>query len=72
MATPEKALCDKVIATSGINLRSQLAAQNFVMENFRIEEIELAKFDTKSMESWLDYALKRGSLEMLIKMIKKL
>ncbi len=72
MATAEKALCDKIVATSGINLRSQLAAENFVIGNLRMEGSDLAKFDTKSMESWLDEAPKKGSLEMLIKMIEKL
>lgn len=72
MATPEKALCDKIVATPGIDLRSLLAAESFVFENLRMEESDVAKFDTNSMESWLDEAPKRASLELLIKMIKKL
>ncbi|MHA4894616.1 type IV toxin-antitoxin system AbiEi family antitoxin domain-containing protein [Pedobacter sp. PWIIR3] len=72
MAIPEKALCDKIVATAGINLRSLSSARDYVFGNLRMEEDDLAKFDLTVMSSWLENAPKRESLEMLIKMIGKI
>lgn len=72
IAKPEKALCDKIATTAGINLRSQSAARDYIFGNLRMEESEVAKFDTKIMSTWTEDAPKRDSLEMLIKMIDKI
>jgi len=72
MATPEKALCDKIATTAGITLRSQSSARDYVFGNLRMDEDYLAKFDINAMLSWLENAPKRESLEMLIKMIEKI
>jgi len=72
MAIPEKALCDKIVTTAGITLRSQSSARDYVFGNLRMEEEDLAKFDLNAMLSWLESAPKRESLEMLIKMIEKI
>jgi len=72
MATPEKALCDKIATTAGITLRSQSSARDYVFGNLRMEEEVLAKFDINALLSWLENAPKRESLEMLIKMIEKI
>ena len=72
VATREKALCDKIVTTAGVNLRSVTAARDYVLENLRMEESELNKFDRSAMSSWLENAPKRDSLEMLIKMIGKI
>ncbi|KLT65141.1 hypothetical protein [Pedobacter sp. BMA] len=72
MATPEKALCDKIATTAGITLRSQSSTRDYVFGNLRMEEEDLAKFNLNAMFSWLENAPKRESLEMLIKMIEKL
>lgn len=71
IAIPEKALCDKIVTTAGITLRSQSSARDYVFGNLRMEEEDLAKFDLNAMLSWLENAPKRESLEMLIKMIEK-
>lgn len=72
MATPEKALCDKIAKTAGITLRSQSSARDYVFGNLRMEEEDLDKFDLNAMLSWLENAPKRESIEMLIKMIEKI
>lgn len=72
IASPEKALVDKVVTTSGILLRSMSSARDYVIENLRMEESELKSFDTQMMSTWLANAPKRESLEILIKMIEKL
>lgn len=72
IATPEKALADKIATTSGILLRSMSSARDYVIEDLRMDESELKKFDTSSMLTWLPNAPKKESLAMLIKMIKRL
>ncbi|WP_246862721.1 hypothetical protein [Pedobacter sp. KBS0701] len=70
VATPEKALCDKIVTAAGINLRSVSSAKDYVFRNLRMEEIDLAKFDILAINSWLEHAPKSTSLEMLTKMIE--
>ena len=72
IATPEKALADKIVTTPGIIFRSMSSALDYVTEDLRIEESELKKLDTNSMLTWLSNAPKRKSLDILIKMIKRL
>ncbi|MDO8316331.1 MAG: hypothetical protein Q7T12_02295 [Flavobacterium sp.] len=72
MASPEKALTDKIVTTPGVILRSINNAQNYVFENLRMEQSDLKDFDTTQMRSWLSDAPKKESLEILIKMMEKL
>src|SRR5690606_35724199 len=72
IATPEKALCDKIATTAGTILRSQSSASDYIFKNLRMEEEDLSKFNVITMSSWLENAPKRESIEMLIKMIEKI
>jgi len=66
VASPEKALCDKVVLTPGINLRSIKQAQEFLMEDLRMDSEVLGTLDTDVMELWIKNAPKKSSLKMLI------
>lgn len=72
VASPEKALADKLIATSGIIIRSQKGAAEYLLENLRMDSDQLRAFDTKMMSEWLPDAPKRESLSLVIKMINNL
>lgn len=72
IAGPEKALCDKIISTSGLIIRSASNAGKYLIENLRIDEYDLKGFDTQMMSEWLPDAPKKESLQMVIKMIKRL
>lgn len=72
MATAEKALMDKVITTSGTNIRSEISAQKFLFENLRMDEEQVKIFNTKEMKTWLEFAPKKESLLNVIKVIEKL
>ena len=72
VASPEKALCDKVVLTSKINLRSIKQTQEFLMEDLRMDSDVLSTLDTKVMELWINHAPKKSSLKMLIKTLIKL
>ncbi|NLR66292.1 hypothetical protein HGH92_18440 [Chitinophaga varians] len=72
IATPEKALSDKIVTTAGIILRSQRMVMEYLVENLRIDEDILAALDTNAMQEWLGCAPKKKSLEMVIKTIRSL
>ena len=72
IASPEKALCDKVITTAGINLRSRQQALAFLVEDLRIEKDQLSKLNTTEMTSCLPVCPKRKSIQLLIETLSAL
>ncbi|AMR30010.1 hypothetical protein A0256_00560 [Mucilaginibacter sp. PAMC 26640] len=72
IASPEKALCDKIISTSGLLIRSTVQAGIYLTQDLRMEESALKELDTKIMSGWLDAAPKKESLIMVIKMMENL
>lgn len=72
IASPEKALFDKIVTTSGLLLRSIQSAKSYLLEDMRMDEDNLKEFDTKAMAGWLPDTPKKNSLLMVIKMIESL
>lgn len=72
IASPEKALCDKIISTSGLVIRSETTAGRYLIDDLRMDEDVLKRFNTQMMNDWLPDAPKKESLKMVIKMIKGL
>lgn len=72
IATPEKALMDKIITTKGVIIRSEIAAQKFLFENLRMDEEQLKIFNINEMSIWAELAPKKESLLNVIKLIEKL
>jgi hypothetical protein len=72
MASPEKALTDKVIFTAGLNIRSRKAAAEWLLENWRMDEDQLRELNTRMMSEWLKDAPKKNSLQMVINTINDL
>lgn len=72
IASREKAVCDKVILTPGVTLRSLRQTKDFLLEDLRMDENMLQKLDTTVIHSWLNDAPKKNSLEMLIKTLNEL
>lgn len=72
IASREKAVCDKVILTSGITLRSTRQTKEFLLQDLRMDESMLRKLDTTIIQSWLTDAPKRNSIEILIKTLNEL
>lgn len=70
VASPEKAICDKIITTSGISLRSPGQAMDFLVEDLRIDRDRLTVLNKKAILSWADDAPKSNSLHMLVKALK--
>lgn len=72
IASPEKALCDKIILTSNVNLRSVKQTKSWLLEDMRMEVETLKLMDAELIASWLELAPKAQSIENLMKTLKKL
>ncbi len=72
MATPEKALCDKLITTSGLLFRSVVQTSEWLTEDLRIDEELLRSLDADKIEDWIKDAPKKESLRLLVKALKNL
>lgn len=72
IASPEKALCDKIISTPGLLIRSTVQAAAYLIEDLRMEEAALKELGIAMISTWLDDAPKKESLGMVIKMIQNL
>ncbi len=72
VASKEKAICDKIILTSGVLLRSTSQTLDFLLEDMRIDEDMLRSLDINVLSSWIDDAPKKNSLKMLVKTLEKL
>ena len=72
IASREKALCDKIVLTPKINLRSIKQTQEFLIEDLRMDTEVLRTLETKTIEYWIKDAPKKNSLKMLIKTLVEL
>lgn len=72
IATAEKALCDKIVLTPNIHLRSIKQTRAFLLEDLRIDSEALTTLDTDVMQLWIKKAPKKNSLKMLIKTLREL
>ncbi len=72
VASPEKALFDKIITTSGLLLRSRKAAKEFLLENMRMDEDALRQLNAEEMMTWIKGSLKEESLLMIVNVIQEL
>ena len=72
LASAEKAICDKIIMTAGVLLRSIKQTREFLVEDLRIDEEMLEKLNVTEIASWLKEAPKKDSLAMLVKTLNSL
>jgi hypothetical protein len=72
IASPEKALSDKIITTAGIQLRSSKQALTYLEEELRIEKESLRNLNTREMVKWLPDCTKQTSIKILIETISRL
>lgn len=72
VASPEKALCDKIVTTAGLLLRSKKSARAFLLDNLRMEPDDLRQFDLASMLSWASISQKEESITKVVEAIRDL
>src|SRR5690606_36163073 len=72
VASPEKALFDRVVTTAGVLLRNERSARHYLLDELRIDEMLLRDFDVRKMKIWVQAAQKKQSLSMITKAIERL
>jgi hypothetical protein len=72
IASPEKALFDKVITSQGVIIRSKKNAESYLTENLRISCEDLKSMNTQKMQEWIAGSPKSESLAKIIKTIEAL
>ena len=72
IASPEKALCDLVVFTPGLNLRYLSETRAYIEDDIRMDMDAFAQMDTQIIEQCAMVGKKNTSLLNLIKLIKRL
>jgi predicted transcriptional regulator of viral defense system len=72
LASPEKAIFDKIVTTKGVVFRSIYQAHQYLLQNLRVDEEGLKKLNLEEMKLWIADAPKNTSLKIVIKMIESL
>lgn len=72
IASPEKALLDKIITTAGVEFRSKISVLSYMENDLRLDPDSLKHLDIQSMETWLSNAPKKQTLSMLLETIQQL
>lgn len=70
MATPEKALCDLVNYSRGVNLRFMKDVSIFLEEDMRFDVDALKSFDLGILEDCVQHSRKAQSIKILIKYMR--
>jgi hypothetical protein len=70
LATPEKALCDLILATPNLRLQSISAMQVYLEEDLRIDFSVLQSIDTEIIRQCVEAGRKKGELIQLLKFLK--
>lgn len=71
IATPEKALCDLVANAPGVNLRYMKEAEAYLEEDIRLDLEDFRRMDAAVFEEYISVGKKAGSIETLIKLLKR-
>lgn len=71
IATPEKALCDTILADPYVPNLSVVALMRYLEEDIRLDIDELADFNTKIIHECAECGRKRNTLLNLIKIIER-
>ena len=71
MASPEKALFDKIITTAGVEFRSKKDVLTYLENDLRVDIDTLKDLDISAIKSWIPNSPKKDSLSMLIETIQQ-
>jgi predicted transcriptional regulator of viral defense system len=72
IAGKEKALCDKIITTQRLKLRSVKQTREYLMEDLRISRDTLRELDTRFINDYIKESPKQESISILIKTLNDL
>ena len=69
MASPEKALCDLVANTPGLNLRFKTEAMKFLEEDLRFDMERFVSFDRDILAAYTKVGKKANSIQTILKLL---
>jgi len=69
IASPEKAICDLILATSGLRFQSKKAIREYLIGDLRIDFDHVIKWDTTIIEECIRYAYKKTELQLFLTLI---
>ena len=69
MASPEKALCDKLVFTRNLNIASPRALQDLLLDDLRLDEESITRFDPKVIEACIMPGMKERMLRALLELV---
>ncbi len=72
IASKEKCICDKIITSAGIQLRSKKQTITYLVEDLRIEKDSLRLLNTREMAKWITDCPKQHTIKILIETIADL
>jgi hypothetical protein len=72
IATKEKSLCDKIITTQRLKLRSVKQTREYLMDDLRISKEQLTELNTNVINDYLKDTPKQESISILIKTLNDL
>jgi predicted transcriptional regulator of viral defense system len=70
IATPEKALCDLILATPNLRLQSVKAMQAYLEDDLRIDFSAVQNFDLDIIRQCIEVGRKKGELGWLLKFLE--
>ena len=71
MATPEKALCDLIANSPGVNLRYLKDAEIYLEEDIRMDLEDFMRMEAGIFEEYVKVGKKADSIRTLLKLLKK-
>lgn len=71
IASPEKAVCDMIMATSGLRLQSVKAMQIYLEEDLRVDLTAIENFDVQIVRQCIDAGRKKTELTQLLKLLER-
>ncbi|GHU92788.1 hypothetical protein FACS1894155_12810 [Bacteroidia bacterium] len=69
IATPEKALCDKIVTTPNLRLQSVKAMREYLEDDLRIDFSAVEKIDLDVIRQCIEVGRKKGALDLLEKVL---
>lgn len=72
MASPAKALCDKVLLTRGLRIAGQSSMAQFLFDDLRVDEEAFASLDLNVVQAYAESGHKSQLMQALLKTLKSL
>lgn len=70
IATPERALCDTVANSAGVNIRYKIEAEKYITEDLRLDMDAFCEMDPEILESYAETGKKGSSIHTLVKLLR--